>query len=236
MASKQAGQASGSAASSPVAAAPRSSPGPCAFSAPSARAPAALCFRRLLPALLASSPGRQSGTGRAPRAPQIPCPAPGHTFRCQRCPHMSASTPGLSAEGAGAWVCLNGARIMQAAARHIPRPWWRRRAAAGMEVVFGVMVLHCRAAGLVVWAKGAVGLIATLSSGGRRHSPSARSNMHSYCISNCSGLVTLEGLSSTLTLVTEIAVIAEQPAVAGWRLAAVGCWSLKRAQSGSGTG
>lgn len=32
--------------------------------------------------------------------------------------------------------------------------------------------------------------------------------MHSYCISNCSGLVTLEGLSSTFTLVTEIAVIA----------------------------
>ena len=34
--------------------------------------------------------------------------------------------------------------------------------------------------------------------------------MHSYWISNCSGLVTLEGLSSTLTLVTLIAVMVPQ--------------------------
>lgn len=40
-----------------------------------------------------------------------------------------------------------------------------------------------------------------------RSSPSARSNMHSYWISNCSGLVTLLGLSSTFTLVTEMAVM-----------------------------
>lgn len=32
--------------------------------------------------------------------------------------------------------------------------------------------------------------------------------MHSYWISNCSGLVTLDGLSSTFTLVTLIAVMA----------------------------
>lgn len=47
--------------------------------------------------------------------------------------------------------------------------------------------------------------------------------MHSYWISNCSGLVTLEGLSSTLTLVTEIAVISAACAAAGAPLPARSC-------------
>lgn len=44
--------------------------------------------------------------------------------------------------------------------------------------------------------------------------------MHSYWISNCRGLVALEGLSSTLTLVTEMAVM----------LPVVGRWALRKVQ------